>query len=172
MFFKNISRLSQAFSKVLAVGLLSISYPLGAVEYGGEKSYLFEIPYKVCVTSPLPKEAIEQGITPINTLQAKKLFDKGARFYDARREAHFEQARIKGAKPVVFDSSKAKYTVIHLPQDKEEELIFYCYGETCANSYEAALAVRNYGYKNIYWYSAGFHDWNKRGHPIDGEIQK
>ena len=172
MFSKNNSGLKQAFCKFLAVGLLSLYSPLMAVDYGGEKSFLFEIPYKVCIIAPLPEEAIKQGIVPVSTIQAKKLFDEGAYFYDARRESHYKQARIKNAKPVVFDSSKANYTVLHLPKNKEAKLIFYCYGESCASSYEAALAVRNYGYKNIYWYADGFKDWHKQGHPIQGDVKK
>lgn len=172
MFLKNTTSLSQIFCKLLAVGILSISSPLTAVEYGGEKSYLLEIPYEVCVVAPLPSEAIKKGITPVSTLEAKKLFNQGAYFYDARREAHFKEGRIKGAKPVVFDASKAQYTVLSLPQNKEAELIFYCYGESCANSYEAALAVHKYGYKNIYWYADGFNDWHRSGYPIEGKMQK
>lgn len=169
MFFKNTREFKQTFYKVLTLGVLSLSAPLGAVDYDGEKSYLFEIPYEVCIVAPLPSEAIEKGITPVSTLEAKKLFNEGAHFYDARREAHFKEARIKDAKPVVFDASKAQYTVLNLPKDKEAKLVFYCYGESCASSYEAALAVRNYGYKHIYWYSDGFNDWSKKGHPTQGK---
>ena len=168
MFFKKQSSLTQTFYKALTIGVLSLSSPLGAVEYGGEKSYLLEIPYEVCIVAPLPSEAIEKGITPVSTLEAKKLFNEGAHFYDARREAHFKKGRIKDAKPVVFDASKAQYTVLNLPKDKEAKLVFYCYGESCASSYEAALAVKNYGYKHIYWYSDGFNDWSKKGHPTQG----
>lgn len=172
MFLKNTTSLTRTFCKVLTLGVLSIYSPLAAVEYGGEKSYLLEIPYEVCIVAPLPSEAIEKGITPVSTHEAKKLFDAGAHFYDARREAHFKEGRVKGAKPVVFDASKAQYTVLSLPKDKEAKLIFYCYGESCANSYEAALAVRKYGYKNIYWYADGFNDWHRSGYPIQGKIQK
>ncbi|MCD6258392.1 MAG: rhodanese-like domain-containing protein [Helicobacteraceae bacterium] len=172
MFFKNTTGFTKTFCKALTLGILSISTPLVAVEYGGEKSYLFEIPYEVCIVAPLPSEAIEKGITPVSTLEVKKLFNEGAHFYDARREAHFKEGRIKGAKPVVFDASKAQYTVLNLPENKKAKLVFYCYGESCANSYEAALAVRNYGYKNIYWYADGFNDWHKSGYPIEGNMQK
>jgi rhodanese-related sulfurtransferase len=172
MFLKSSKGFQKTLYKTLTLGMLGISSALLAVDYGGEKSYLFEIPYEVCIVAPLPEEALKQGINPVSTLEAKKLFNEGAYFYDARREAHFKQARIKDAKPVVFDSSKAQYTVLSLPQNKQAKLVFYCYGESCASSYEAALAVRKYGYKNIYWYSDGFNDWNRKGHPIQKEGQK
>jgi len=153
------------------VVLLGLSSSLYAVDYGGEKSFLVEIPYKVCTIAPLPQEAIEKGIQTINTPQAKKLFEEGAFFYDARREAHYKQAHIKGAKPVIFDASKAQYTVLSLPRTKEKKLVFYCYGESCANSYEAALAVHEYGYKNVFWYAHGFQSWQKMGHPIAEKVE-
>lgn len=148
---------------IVLAGLSSSSF---AVDYGGEKSYLVEIPYKVCTVAPLPQEALDKGIKIVNTAEAKKLFDEGAFFYDARRKTHYEAARIENARAVVFDASKAQYTVLSLPQNKEKKLVFYCYGESCANSYEAALAVHDYGYKNIYWYAHGFEGWQKAQYPI------
>jgi rhodanese-related sulfurtransferase len=139
---------------------------LWGVEYGGEKSYLYEIPYKVCPVAPLPEEARKKGVTIVTTQEAAALYKKGAYFYDARRKAHFEQGHVKGAYPVLFDVSKARYTVLSLPKDDATPLVFYCYGETCANSYEAAVAVRDFGYKNIYWYSAGYAAWQKADLPI------
>jgi len=149
--------------------LLSLSggSALWGVEYGGEKSYLYEIPYKVCPVAPLPEEAKKEGIQITTTKEADKLFKAGAYFYDARRKAHYEQGHVKGAYPVLFDVSKARYTVLNLPKGEKTPLVFYCYGETCANSYEAALAVRHFGYTNVYWYAAGYAAWQKAGLPIE-----
>jgi len=157
---------------VAVAAALAMSAPLGAVDYGGEKSFLFEIPYKVCLVAPLPEEAKKAGIVPITTKEARRYFDEGAHFYDARRSSHFQEGRIQGSKEVLFDSSKAHYTVIDLPKSKEEKLVFYCYGEDCANSYEAALAVKQQGYKHVYWYSHGFSAWHAAGHPIEGKRKK
>ena len=49
---------------------------------------------------------------------------------------------------------------------KIPNILFYCYGETCANSYEAALAVRKLGYKNVYWLLNGFGEWKEYKFPI------
>lgn len=137
-----------------------------AVEYGGEKSYLNEIPYKVCPVAPLPEEAQAKGIRIVTTKEASKLYQEGAYFYDARRKAHFAEGHVKGALPVLFDVSKARYTVLSLPKDPKTPMVFYCYGLTCANSYEAAAAVKDFGYKNVYWYAAGYAAWHKAGLPI------
>ncbi len=147
--------------------MIGMTQTVLAVEYEGEKSYLVEIPYKVCTIAPLPEEALKKGIVIVTTQKAKALFDNDALFYDARRKAHFQKGHIKGAKEVIFDASKAQYTIIELPQNKSQAIVFYCYGETCANSYEAALAVKEFGYQNVYWYSAGYDGWAKNGYPVE-----
>ncbi len=159
--------MKRTISTIYLIFTLMTASALLGVEYGGEKSYLHEIPYQVCALAPLPKEAKAKGITVIDTKEAKKLFDSGAYFYDARRQAHIEAGHIKGAKPVLFDVSKARYTVLSLPENKQTALVFYCYGLTCANSYEAALAVREYGYDHVYWYAAGYEAWHGSGLPTE-----
>lgn len=145
----------------------SIYYPLSGVEYDGEKSFLFETKYDICIVPPQVNDAIAKGVKVVNLKKAKELHDRNAYFYDAREKRHYMKSRIKGAKPVYFDVSKAEYIVIELPKDKAEPLVFYCYGETCANSYEAALAVRNLGYKNVYWFLNGFNEWQAKKYPVD-----
>lgn len=139
---------------------------LHAVEYDGEKSIMFETKYDICIVPPAVNDAMAKGIKVIDVSTAKSLYDQKAFFYDAREKRHFQQGHIKGAYPVYFDVSKAEYIVIQLPKDKDEKLVFYCYGETCANSYEAALAVKKLGYTNVYWLLNGFSDWQKKKYPM------
>ncbi len=155
-------------NRIIALFMIAL-FPIsaGAVEYDGEKSILIETRYNVCVTPPQVDEAAAKGIKVIDLPQAKALYDQKCRIFDAREKRHFMKKRIKGAKPVYFDVSKAEYIVIDLPNSKEEPLMFYCYGESCANSYEAALAVRQLGYKNVYWFINGFNEWEEKGYPTE-----
>ncbi len=151
-------------SSVLLAMFLSVS--LQGVEYDGEKSIMFETKYEVCIIPPQVDDAMAQGVKVVDVKTAKKLYDQKSHFYDAREKRHYVKEHIKGAYPVYFDVSKAQYIVIHLPKDKEENILFYCYGETCANSYEAALAVRKLGYKNVYWLLNGFSEWKEYKFPV------
>lgn len=151
----------------LLTALLATS--LSSVEYDGEKSIIFETKYDICIIPPQVSEATEKGIKVVDVKTAKKLYDQKANFFDAREKRHFQKEHIKGAYPVYFDVSKAEYIVIQLPKDKEEKLLFYCYGETCANSYEAALAVRKLGYTNVYWLLNGFNEWKIKKYPVSTE---
>ncbi len=153
---------------ILGCALAALSFiPAGAVEYDGEKSYLLETKYDVCIVPPQVNDAIAKGVKVIDLKQARALHDQKAHFYDAREKRHFHKSRIKGARPVYFDVSKAEYMVIELPREKEQPLVFYCYGESCANSYEAALAVRKLGHKNVYWFLNGFNEWKEKGYPLE-----
>lgn len=136
------------------------------VEYDGEKSIMFETKYDVCIIPPQVDDATAKGVKVVDVKAAKKLYDQKCYFYDAREKRHYVKEHIKGAYPVYFDVSKAEYIVIQLPKDKEENILFYCYGETCANSYEAALAVRKLGYKNVYWLLNGFSEWKEYKYPV------
>lgn len=146
-----------------------IATSLNGVEYGGEKSIIFETKYDVCIIPPQVEDAAKKWIKVVNVAMAKKLYDKGAYFFDAREKRHYLKEHVKGAFPVYFDVSKAEYIVIQLPKNKDEKVLFYCYGETCANSYEAALAVRKLGYTNIYWLLNGFGEWKENKFPVSTE---
>jgi rhodanese-related sulfurtransferase len=153
-------------SIILSTLLILVAAPLFGVEYGGEKSYLLETPYKVCVIPPQVDEAKAQGIKVVSVKEAKALYDLDARFFDAREKRHYNKSHIKGAYLVRFDQSKANWLAVELPKAKDEPVVFYCYGESCANSYEAALAVREKGYTNVYWLLNGFGEWKKQNYPV------
>jgi rhodanese-related sulfurtransferase len=142
---------------------------LYSVEYDGEKSIIFETKYDVCIIPPQVDDAVAKGVKVVDVATAKKLYDQKTHFYDAREKRHYQKEHIKGAYPVYFDVSKAEYIVIQLPKDKDEKVLFYCYGETCANSYEAALAVRKLGYTNVYWLLNGFGEWQENKYPVESK---
>lgn len=153
----------------IAIGVLfGVLYcsGLNAVEYDGEKSYMLEVKYDICMIAPAEKEAMAQGIKIIGAKEAKKLYDHKGYFYDAREQRHYQKQHIKGARTILFDRSKAEYMAIDLPKDKSEALVFYCYGDSCASSYEAAVAVKKLGYKNVYWMINGFGEWKAKNYPV------
>lgn len=155
----------QKLSILILFGLISSSALYG-VDYDGEKNTLTEIPYAMCVIPPQISEAKAQGINVVNIKKAKALYDQNALFFDAREKRHYAKEHIKGAYPVYFDESKAQYVALQLPSDKKQPLVFYCYGESCANSYEAALSVRKLGYQNINWLLNGYAKWKTAGYPV------
>jgi rhodanese-related sulfurtransferase len=47
--------------------------------------------------------------------------------------------------------------------DLDRPLVFYCASELCWHSYNAAQRARLLGYKRVYWYRGGLHDWTREG---------
>lgn len=48
---------------------------------------------------------------------------------------------------------------------KNTPVAFYCNGVLCGRSGIAITIARECGYKDLYWYRAGFQDWIKRSYP-------
>ena len=51
--------------------------------------------------------------------------------------------------------------------DKDEPVIFYCWGEECTWSAYAAAKAITWGYTRVYRFSGGFPAWKRSGYPID-----
>ena len=48
--------------------------------------------------------------------------------------------------------------------DKAHMLAFYCEA-SCWMSWNAAKRALSYGYRHVYWFPGGVHDWTKAGYP-------
>ncbi len=49
--------------------------------------------------------------------------------------------------------------------DQSRPLVFYCAGNHCWMSYNAALRAINLGYRNVIWYRGGLNAWTQAGLP-------
>lgn len=49
--------------------------------------------------------------------------------------------------------------------DQSRPLVFYCAGNHCWMSYNAALRAINLGYRNVIWYRGGLDAWTQAGLP-------
>jgi len=112
----------------------------------------------------------------ISVDQAKKQFDEGVLFVDARVAAEYAEEHIKGAVNVVYKETyprEAKtdpadtFDVTKLPQDKDKALVFYCNGSPCWKGYKGAEAAIKSGYKQVYWFRDGLPAWTAKGFPVE-----
>jgi PQQ-dependent catabolism-associated CXXCW motif protein len=51
-------------------------------------------------------------------------------------------------------------------QDANRELVFFCLGAECWESYNAALRAIQLGYRNVLWYRGGLQSWNAAKLPL------
>lgn len=106
------------------------------------------------------------GATTINLNEAKALFDRGARFADVRLEgSRATKGRIRGS----FELGTKYFNDEKLRQyaRKDDEIVFYCDDEGCANPYYAALAANEWGYRKLYQLREGFAGWKAKGLPVE-----
>lgn len=116
------------------------------------------------------------GGTYVAEAQAKDLFDKGAKFIDARVAAEYADEHIKGAINVIYKETFPKesktaasdtFDLAKLPAQKDQSLVFYCNGSPCWKAYKAAAASIKAGYKKVYWLRDGLPGWKAKGYPIE-----
>lgn len=53
-----------------------------------------------------------------------------------------------------------------LPEDRDEEVVFYCRRPDCTRSPMAARWAVALGYRNIFRYDGSWEDWSKKGYPV------
>lgn len=105
-------------------------------------------------------------VTTINLNEAKALYDRGAKFADVRLEGTAAtQGRIRGSFELgtkYFNDEKLRKHA-----GKNDEIVFYCTDEGCANPYFAAQAASEWGYKKLYQLPEGFAGWKAKGLPVE-----
>jgi len=112
---------------------------------------------------------------------AVKLYKENATFVDARPIRKFEDETIPEAVSIpdtkfkFMKNQRQKY-LDKLPVDKKDAVVVFCGGFECVKSHTVSgILVSEYGYENVYNYSAGLPGWKKNGHPTTktgGTIEK
>jgi len=90
---------------------------------------------------------------------------------------HMEKIMREAGKPIDFvlidgenqeeymPKTKLMELLAHMPDDKDEEVIFYCRRPTCTRSPLAARWAVALGYTNVYRYVGSWKDWKERNYP-------
>ncbi len=106
------------------------------------------------------------GSTTINAAKAKAMFDAGAAFIDARKEADWDAGRIPGA--IHLELGKT-YTKENLEKAAKpaDPVVYYCNGVKCMVSPNAIKMAVDWGWKNIYYLRDGFPAWKAAGYPTE-----
>ncbi len=131
-------------------------------------------------STPSPEDALTQGVKYITLTEAKKAFDTGVIFLDARKPIDIARGKIKGSlkasyndkggnknKLMNWDKSKDSYVKDNFPSDKSASIITYCNGVKCWKSYKLAVELVNAGYKDVNWLRDGFPSWKDAGYPTE-----
>jgi rhodanese-related sulfurtransferase len=108
----------------------------------------------------------------INLATAKKLFDIGALFIDARLPEEYKKEHIQNAINLPYEEfhKKSKEEQLQIMQkytrNKYLIIVVYCYGGECEVSIDLAYDIARLGYHTTNIYTGGFEEWKKAGYPI------
>jgi len=104
----------------------------------------------------------------IDSVAAKKLFDDGVVFLDARIDEEFNSGHIPQAFQLnssLFNTPAAAETMKAL--DPAQPVVIYCGGGDCDASKNLAILLQGAGYTKIHIIEQGFPEWVAKGFPVE-----
>lgn len=75
--------------------------------------------------------------------------------FDCNEADMFQEAHVPGAQLTVYDQVSTNI----LPEDKDAELVFYCYSPECPAGATAAKTAVSLGYTHVFCMTAGITGW-------------
>ena len=101
--------------------------------------------------------------------EAKKLFDKGAIFLDARSSKKYKKLHIKGAYSFPVGSFDEYYKQFRKSNWKNTTIVLYCSGTGCRLSEKLARILQDKGYTNLVVFTEGIYVWRDAGYPVEND---
>jgi rhodanese-related sulfurtransferase len=103
----------------------------------------------------------------ISLADAKRLFDGGALFVDARRREEYVESHVEGAFLLPADIFAAPQPPLALSMmDPSATLVIYCGGGACDASHNTAFQLSQRGFKAIHIMTDGLPAWSNAGYPV------
>jgi TolB-like protein/rhodanese-related sulfurtransferase len=106
------------------------------------------------------------GATTVDVRQAKALHDRGVKFVDVRAAKGFAMGHVPGAYNLDVGSELSRERLSRIV-GKDEEVVLSCHGKTCPDSAYASAKAVLWGFKRVYYFSAGFPGWEEAGYPVE-----
>ena len=101
-----------------------------------------------------------------SVVAAKRAYDTGALFVDARSPAAYREGHVRGAVlfPVYAVEEHLEAFLARVPTDRY--LITYCTGRECEDSHELAQVLLSLGYEKVSVFIDGYPAWEDAGFPV------
>jgi len=104
---------------------------------------------------------------PVDLEGAKKLYDQGAVFIDARIRDDYARGHVRGAYNFFYADIKAQAKKILEQVSLDKTVVTYCSGEECHASDIVAQELQDLGYEKVRVFFAGWPAWKAAGYPQD-----
>jgi rhodanese-related sulfurtransferase len=107
-----------------------------------------------------------EGAVKIDEAGAKTLFDRGVVFIDTRSNGPYSRGHIPGAVNLYTSTKLTKENLSELV-GPDDEVVFYCGGETCPLSPNASAKALVWGYSKVYYFAGGYPAWKYADYPVE-----
>lgn len=84
---------------------------------------------------------------------------------DSRLGEEYAKGHIPGAVSLL-DTTMSEAALSRIAPDRTTPLLFYCNGERCLRSSNAATKAVGWGYRTIYWFRGGWEEWLHKELPV------
>lgn len=149
--------MKRAFCEAFLILLIAVAFGVARNSFFSNNISLF----------PSDKPILEVGAEKIGLAEAKRMFDEGVIFLDARGCPYYLAGHIAGARCLGLQEYDEKRAEVLADVGKDQPLVTYCDGEGCSSSLLLAEKLVNDGYTNVYVYPAGWPEWVSAGYPIE-----
>jgi rhodanese-related sulfurtransferase len=117
------------------------------------------------------KALIRRGGFFINIEEAKRQWDLGVQFFDARVIEEYQQGHVKGAVLVdPTDDAVVKSTKVPDFLKKFNPIypvVVYCNGGECDSSQLVGIRLRQFGFVDVKVFEEGYPAWKAKGYPVE-----
>lgn len=126
------------------------------------------IPWREAWSTRVQTKALQAGLALADTAEVQALSASGeALLLDARSAKDYDAGRIPGALSLP-DSRRAEfYPLLAELLEPGQRLLVYCSGQTCDESLNLCLFLREQGHTNLILYLGGITAWKEAGLPIE-----
>lgn len=123
-----------------------------------------------CAIAQAEKPTAPEQIVGATNLKAEQVVDlilstPALVVIDARKQEEFAKGHIEKAISLLDTIMSEEALAQHVPS-KETPVLFYCNGERCMRSTNAANKALGWGYSNVYWFRGGWVEWREKQLPV------
>jgi len=107
------------------------------------------------------------GVTVVDTERAILLIQTTPALVviDSRLSEEHGKGHIPGAVNLL-DTDMTEAALSRIAPDRTTPLLFYCNGERCLRSSNAAAKAAAWGYRTVYWFRGGWQEWQQKELPV------
>lgn len=128
--------------------------------------FLYVVSFFAVAGKPTAPKLVE-GTVLVSAEQALEIILRNPNIIiiDSRHVEEFSKGHIEGAINLL-DTNTNAVNLHKLAPVKTLPLLFYCNGEHCLRSANAARNAVDAGYNRVYWFRGGWVEWQRRKMPI------